>query len=88
MVESRCGICCTKNERCKKWGFDCDGCANIESAPWGVCEIKVCCKNKGHEHCGECEVFPCDTLKSFSHDETHGDGGARIEQCKKWCGLW
>ena len=84
MVESRCGLCCSKFNCKEDYGFDCDGCVNIKSAPWGECGVKVCCENRKHDHCGECADFPCDILKKFSYDETHGDDGKRIEQCRKW----
>ncbi len=84
MIESRCGLCCTKFNCKEEFGFDCKGCSNESKIPWGECEIKICCEKKGYAHCGECDVFPCDALKQFSFDKTHGDNGARLEQCKQW----
>jgi len=65
----------------------CKGCVNIEKPFWGEsCPVKSSCEAKGHEHCGQCEHFPCDTLKQFAYDEKQGDSGKRIEQCKRWAG--
>ena len=84
MIKSRCGIVCDPAKCKEAFGFDCPGCPSIEKAPWGDCEIKICCEEKKLEHCGFCNTFPCDTLSSYANDEEHGDGGARIEQCRKW----
>jgi len=84
MIKSRCGIVCAPVKCKKAFGFDCLGCPSIKAAPWGNCEIKNCCESKKHEHCGMCTTFPCDTLTQYANDEEHGDGGARIEQCRKW----
>jgi hypothetical protein len=84
-TKSRCGIICDTAACKEQFGFDCAGCVNIETAPWGDCEIKICCEGKGHEHCGLCADFPCETLEKYANDPEHGDGGARIEQCRKWC---
>ena len=84
MVESRCGICCSKLNCKELFGFDCKGCVNESNAPWGDCEIKICCEGKNLSHCGECTDFPCEALKRFSYDAEHGDNGERILQCKKW----
>jgi hypothetical protein len=31
---------------------------------YGRCEWYHCCKDKGLEHCGQCDVFPCSGLKN------------------------
>lgn len=85
MNESRCGLCCSEFNCKEAFGFDCKGCALEKEIPWGECEIKVCCERKGLDHCGQCEEFPCEVLRQFSYDKTHGDNGLRIEQCRKWC---
>lgn len=79
MIESRCGILCSK---CRF--TECKGCVNIPNPFWGTCPVKICCEEKKIMHCGECGEFPCDLLKSFSYDEKEGDGGKRIKQCEKW----
>ena len=88
MVKSRCGIICD-TQKCKEaFGFDCEGCLNISSPPWGEsCAVKACSEGRKLNHCGECEDFPCDLLKNFSFDKEHGDNGARIDQCKEWTKL-
>jgi hypothetical protein len=85
MIKSRCGIICDTSVCKEAFGFDCAGCVNIETAPWGKCEVKDCCEGRNHEHCGLCGDFPCEVLKGYSYDAEHGDNGARIEQCKEWC---
>lgn len=86
MIESRCGLLCSSFNCKEAFGFDCQGCAKEKNIPWGQCDVKICCEAKGHEHCGLCGEFPCEVLTRFSYDETHGDNGERIEQCKVWCG--
>ncbi|WP_353893243.1 DUF3795 domain-containing protein [Proteinivorax hydrogeniformans] len=83
MIESRCGILCSKcNYRVE---LDCRGCINIKKPFWGErCPVKSCCDSKKLNHCGDCRTFPCDLLKQFSYDEEQGDKGLRIEQCEKW----
>lgn len=83
MVESRCGIKCSKCEYIESMG--CHGCTNISKPFWGEkCGVKSCCENKQKSHCGKCEVFPCTTLNSFAYDKEQGDNGLRIEQCREW----
>lgn len=82
MVESRCGILCS---RCKiKKQGDCNGCSHIYNPFWGVCPIKICCENKDYPHCGVCKDFPCSLLKKFDYDKDKGYNGKRIRQCKDW----
>ena len=85
MVKSRCGIVC-EPAMCKEaWKVDCPGCALMDKPFWGECDVKVCCENKGLEHCGLCSDFPCDVLNKYSYSgDEHADNGVRIEQCKKW----
>lgn len=83
MIESRCGSLCSECEY--KDQMNCKGCINIDKPFWdSSCPIKSCCENKGHEHCGVCAKFPCAQLTEFAHDESLGDDGKRIEQCKMW----
>lgn len=83
MIKSRCGILC--GECNYREQMNCKGCVQIEKPFWGEsCPLKSCCEDKKHEHCGQCNDFPCDLLKQFAFDEKQGDGGKRIEQCKKW----
>jgi peptidase E len=47
----------------------------------------MCCQAKGHTHCGECDIIPCDKLYAYSFlDPEHGDKpqGARVATCRKW----
>ena len=82
-IESRCGLLCS--ECSYREQMNCDGCIHIEKPFWGDnCPVKTCCEPKHHEHCGQCENFPCDLLNSFAYDEKQGDDGKRIEQCKCW----
>jgi len=83
MIESRCGILCSRCEFKEKMG--CRGCTEIDRPFWGDgCQIKDCCEKKDKHHCGQCEVFPCEKLISFAYDPQQGDNGKRIEQCKAW----
>ena len=83
MVESRCGLLCSKCEYREK--MNCKGCVAISKPFWGdACPVKNCCEGKKHEHCGGCSDLPCDLLKQFSYDKAQGDDGKRIEQCREW----
>lgn len=83
MIESRCGILCSECEYKKQ--VNCKGCINIEKPFWDdSCPIKSCCESNDKEHCGQCNQFPCELLKTFAYDKEQGDDGKRIEQCKIW----
>jgi len=80
--DSFCGL------KCRECQFrainDCRGCIASDGKPfYGTCEVADCAISKQKRFCGECENFPCEILKKYSFDETHGDNGARIENCKK-----
>ncbi|MDN7025201.1 DUF3795 domain-containing protein [Methanoculleus sp. FWC-SCC1] len=65
----------------------CRGCTAIHKPFWGdSCPLKTCCEAKGLENCGQCEEFPCEALIRFAFDESQGDDGRRIAQCRAWCG--
>lgn len=84
MIESRCGTLCS--ECIYREPMNCKGCVQIEKPFWGErCSVKECCEKRGLEHCGSCEIFPCALLHEFAYDESQGDNGKRIEQCKQWC---
>jgi len=86
MIESRCGILCS--ECTYREPMHCKGCINIDKPFWGEnCPVKSCCENRGIEHCGTCDNFPCSVLTKFSYDKEQGDNGKRINQCKVWAGL-
>lgn len=67
---------CADKDKC-----GCDGCLSNNS---GECEIKICCKSRGLQHCGLCSDFPCDLLRNTAFDEADGDDGERILNCKHW----
>ena len=83
MIESRCGILCSKCDY--REPLKCDGCINISMPVWGEqCPVKFCCEDKKLEHCGQCAEVPCEILIQYAYDKEHGDDGKRIEQCKLW----
>ncbi|MCI9288520.1 MAG: DUF3795 domain-containing protein [Oscillospiraceae bacterium] len=85
MIESRCGILCGQCQYREQMG--CPGCVNIDKPFWAdACPVKACTEGKTHAHCGQCQNFPCQLLHQFAYDETQGDGGKRIEQCRLWKG--
>ena len=85
MIESRCGILCGQFQYREQMG--CPGCVNIDKPFWAdACPVKACTEGKTHAHCGQCQNFPCQLLNQFAYDETQGDGGKRIEQCRLWKG--
>jgi hypothetical protein len=80
-IETYCGLTCSTCEY--RQDKACGGCIATEGKPFhGKCEVAECAKSKGRRFCGECPDFPCDILKRYSFDATHGDKGARIEHCK------
>lgn len=87
MVDSfmgRCGIDC---EACTcRTQMSCPGCPATEGKPfWGECALATCCISKGHDHCGQCEEFPCATLNEYSYSSSeHGDNGKRIRILEEW----
>lgn len=82
-IASRCGILC--GECAYREQMNCAGCVHIEKPFWGEsCPVKSCCEEKGLEHCGLCEEFPCGLLNQFAYDEKQGDDGKRIAQCRRW----
>ena len=83
MIESRCGILCSKCKYREK--MNCAGCVNIGKPYWGECDVKLCCEKKELENCGKCGEFPCEVLNRFAYDKEQGDNGRRIQQCKTWC---
>ncbi|SCI64758.1 Protein of uncharacterised function (DUF3795) [uncultured Clostridium sp.] len=83
MIESRCGICCSKCEFQNT--MNCAGCLQITKPFWGEqCPVKSCVEEKKLAHCGECAQFPCALAKSFAYDEKQGDQGERLRNCQKW----
>ena len=65
---SVCGIDC---EICKyREEMNCGGCTAKECKVfWGECELYQCCIQKGHEHCGQCQQFPCEKLQEWASKE-------------------
>ncbi len=69
---SPCGIVCDdcgwfKGEK----EPHCEGCSSVEGKPfWGECETYSCVEERGIEHCGECDRFPCsDFMDRYDPDE-------------------
>ena len=82
MFESRCGVCCNSCER--RHTVNCHGCTGMKAPFWGEeCGVKSCCEQRGLNHCGECEAFPCDML-SHMGEEQGFDPRIKIEQCRRW----
>lgn len=82
-IESRCGLLCSECGYREQTG--CNGCVNINKPFWGEsCAVMNCCRDKQHEHCGDCDEFPCEVLHGFAFDPEQGDNGKRLEQCKIW----
>ena len=69
-LTSRCGCDCTVCEHTTKDG--CPGClAAAGKVFWGECALATCCITKEHDHCGQCQVFPCTALTEQTPDEIH-----------------
>ena len=58
-----CGLNCA--ECGSFWNNECKGCRAMDGTSiYGKCEWYHCCKDKGLEHCGQCDSFPCKELNS------------------------
>ncbi len=86
MNREMAAYCGTNCETCEwKAKVDCKGCkANKGSMFWGECDKALCCIEKNFEHCGECELMPCDKLSALFSDPEHGDNGIRLANLKSW----
>jgi len=63
---------------------NCTGCVSMSAPFWGgICEVKSCVELKQLNHCGECEIFPCEMMSTMGTDQGF-DPTPRIENCKKW----
>ena len=50
----------------------CDGCrAKNRFTYYDTCRMAACAKEKGLDFCGECEEYPCTTLKEFQAAMPH-----------------
>jgi len=79
----RCGVDCEACEYRKQTG--CPGCQAAEGKLfWGECAVAKCCLGKGHDHCGQCQEFPCAMLNEYAFEPEHGDQGARIRSLEAW----
>lgn len=82
MIESRCGLICSTCEF--RETMNCD-CITKDKPFWAdFCPVKNCCEGRRHEHCGQCEDFPCKILIQIAYDEEVGDNGKCIEMCRIW----
>ena len=78
MKLSMCGIDCSVCEYVEQ--LNCKGCRESKGCmSYGTCDIAVCVLEKNLDNCSECKDFPCELLKSYSYDPTHGDNGLRIK---------
>ncbi len=79
----RCGIDCEACTYRNQMG--CPGCQRTQGKPfWGQCAVAACCLAKGHDHCGQCQEFPCATLNEYAYHPEQGDNGARLLNLKAW----
>lgn len=82
MEYTYCGLDCNNCEYKEK--FDCKGCRETYGNPFhGECRLAMCAISQSVEHCGLCNLFPCNLLKEFSYDKEHGDNGERIKNLEK-----
>lgn len=86
MDKSMIAYCGTYCEVCEwKDIVGCSGCkACASSMFWGECDKAKCCIGKGLEHCGQCDVMPCDKLLALFADPEHGDTGERLCNLQNW----
>ncbi len=79
---SSCGINC---DSCQfKSEQNCPGCYEHKGKPfWGVCELYSCASDHGHNHCGKCDMFPCQKLIEAHNGENPDGSGIEIENLRK-----
>jgi hypothetical protein len=69
-----CGDYCGK---CPNYSDTCAGCLPANHPD---CRFVTCCLERGIEHCGLCEKFPCRDLREFVPDDRPGcEPGYHIE---------
>ena len=75
----RCGCDC---ETCNHRESDgCPGCLEAQAKMfWGECAVAKCSMAKGHDHCGQCQEFPCAALESLHQN----DNGVCIGNLRAW----
>jgi hypothetical protein len=51
----------------------CNGCRSDKQCFYctSMCQMKTCAAGKGVDFCGECNEFPCETLKAFQKERPH-----------------
>lgn len=80
---ARCGTYCAECKVGQSKG--CPGCVKAGGKIfWGTCQLAQCCTSKDFQHCGQCPDMPCEMLKDYSFDKTHGDDGRRIDNLRAW----
>lgn len=60
----------TRNETLEPEQINCDGCRNSLNSHWSSdCEMMLCAKKRGIQHCFQCDDFPCTAVNKFSSDD-------------------
>lgn len=50
----------------------CMGCWDVTAKQWcGDCNLRGCCEEKAHPHCGECADFPCKDYRAWTVGQVH-----------------
>jgi hypothetical protein len=66
-------------------GMYCRGCHGDRSLHWSAdCWILACCVDeRGHQHCSECDVFPCEKLEDWAgENEGYGQALERLRRMR------
>lgn len=69
MKHAEAGFCGDFCGKCPNYPGECRGCVPDEHMD---CFFVRCCLEKGLEHCGACEDFPCKKLGDFVPDDRPG----------------
>jgi hypothetical protein len=79
--ESLAGFCGDYCCKCPNFGGECGGCVPADHMD---CRFVACCLERGLEHCGLCEEFPCRRLREFVPDDRPGcEPGYHILELRK-----
>ena len=80
-VDVLAGFCGDYCGKCPNYPGSCNGCVASEHMD---CHFLRCCLERGIEHCGFCEEFPCLRLREFVPDDRQGcEPGYHIRELKK-----
>lgn len=78
-----CGMPCALCTRFRTEGSSkCPGCS-ADGYYTATCKVHHCCKEKGNEHCGSCDTFPCARVSKMGEFSDLRTDNAKIKNCNR-----